>query len=236
MSDKGSQYRFVDRPPEEFRRPEINPYIRIHREFGPPVVIGEHAPGHRGQWSEAVFGRQAPLHVEVGPGNGFYLSGMAAKHPDQNWLGVEIRFKRVVLCAKKIRAAGIDNARITRYDAWFLKDIFGEGELSGLVTNHPDPWPKDKQADKRLMSRPFAEWAASALRPGARWRLKTDFVSHVERLSTCIDGLPFRILGRSNDVRSDGAPWPDEDDIITNYQRKFYDKNLPIYALWLERI
>jgi tRNA (guanine-N7-)-methyltransferase len=235
MSQHGDRYRFIDRPPEEYRRPDVNPYIRLHREFGPPVVIGEHAPGHRGRWAE-VFGTPSPLHVEIGPGNGFFLSGMAARHPDQSWLGVEIRFKRVVLCAKKIRAAGIENARITRYDAWCLKDIFAEGEIAGLHTNHPDPWPKEKQISKRLMSRPFAEWAAGALKPGARWRLKTDFVSHIERLSGCIEGLPFRILGRSDDVLSQGTPWPDEDDIVTNYQQKFYKKNLPIYALWLERI
>ena len=78
--------------------------------------------------------------------------------------------------------------------------------------------------------------AAVALQPGARWRLKTDFRSHVERLMSCIDGLPFRIVGQVDDVRQNGTPWPEEDDVVTNYQQKFYNKNLPIYALWLERV
>jgi len=236
MSQNGDRYKFVDHPPDAYRRPDVNPYVRSYRTFGPEVIVGDRAPDFRGRWGEGAFDTPAPLHVEIGPGNGFYLSGMAGKHPDQNWLGVEIRFKRVVLCAKKIRAAGVPNAKITRYDAWCLSDIFADGEIAGLYTNHPDPWPKEKQVDKRLMSRPFAEWAAGALKPGARWRLKTDFKSHVERLSGCLDGLPFRILGRSDDVLHDGTPWPAEDDIVTNYQQKFYNKNLPIYALWLERI
>jgi tRNA (guanine-N7-)-methyltransferase len=226
---------FTDRRPEEYRRPEINPYLTLHREFGPPVIVGEDAPGFRGRWEEA-FGREAPLHLEIGSGNGFFLAGMAALHPERNWLGLEIRFKRVVLCARKIKSAGVENARIGRYDAWHLEDLFEDGGLEGLYTNHPDPWPKERHEKNRLMGPVFARWAAGALKPGARWRLKTDHLINVNGLLAAVEGLPFRVTGRSDDVEHDGAPWPEADDIVTNYQTKFYKKGEPIYAVEVERL
>ena len=120
-------HRFVDTRPDDLPRPDLNPYLRLHREWGPPVLTASDAAANRGRW-DAAFEAPGPLHVEVGPGNGFHLAGMAARHPDVNWLGLEIRYKRVVLCAKKIESAGVArNARIARYDAWWLDDVFAPG-------------------------------------------------------------------------------------------------------------
>ena len=80
-----------------------------------------------------------PCTLRSGLENGFYLAGMAERHPDRNWLGIEIRFKRVVLVARKIIAAQANNARIARYDAQQLDDLFEAGELAGLHINHPIP-------------------------------------------------------------------------------------------------
>lgn len=232
MTNRG----FTDKRPEEYRRSDINPYLQLHRSFGPPVLVGEDAPSYRGRWPEAFSQRAAPLHVEVGSGNGFFLTGMAQRHPEYNWLGLEIRFKRVVLCARKLVAAGVSNARIGRYDAWHLSDLFHPGEIAGLYTNHPDPWPKDRHEKKRLIGPVFAQWAAAALAPGARWRLKTDHPINVDGMLAAIEGLPFVVRGRSDDVQRDGTPWPEDDDVVTNYQRKFYVRNEPIYAVEVERI
>ena len=232
------EHRFRDKGPDELSRPDINPYLKLHRELGPPVITAEQAPSFRGRWADAFavdgLPRSAPLHVEIGSGNGFFLAGMAARHPERDWLGIEIRFKRVVLCAKKIRAEGVANARIMRYDAWFLDDIFEPGEVAGLYVNHPDPWPKDRHAKKRLLGTSFAGWAARALQPGACLRLKTDYADNVELLLESVADLPFAVVGRTVDIRATGAPWGD-DDVITNYQSKFYRKNEPVHALELRR-
>ena len=228
---------FRDVLPEELPMPDLNPYVRLYREIGPPVVLGGDAASFKGAWHKA-FGREAPLHVEVGPGNGFYLAGMAARHPDRNWLGIEIRYKRVVLCARKIIQAQVtEQARITRYDAWWLHNIFEPGELAGLVTNFPDPWKKESEGKKRLMSERFARWVAEALAPGGTWRIKTDHKPNVDRVVTAVSEaeLPFEILGISEDVGGDGAPWDAADDVITNYQTKFIKKGLPTHALLLRR-
>jgi tRNA (guanine-N7-)-methyltransferase len=237
MSQHGRHLRpFTDRAPEDYPMPDLNPYLRLHREAGPPVITAEQATGFRGRWADA-FGADRPLHVEIGSGNGFFLAGMAARHPEQSWLGIEIRFKRVMLCATKIKRTGCENARITRYDAWWLDDLFLPGDLQGLYVNHPDPWAEKARHDKnRLMGPVFAAWASRALAVGARLRLKSDHLVNLDSLEAGIAGLPLRLLARVEDLGANGTPWPADDDVITNYQRKFIQRGEPVHAMWLERV
>ena len=225
----------TDPRPSDLPMPDLNPYLRQHIEWGPPVLTASAAAAHRGRWAEA-FDRPQPLHLEVGPGNGFHLAGMAAQHPDRNWLGVEIRYKRVVLCAKKIEATGTTaNARVCRYDAWWLDDLFAPGEVAGLYVNHPDPWTKDRHQKKRLMGAFFAAWAARAMAEGAVLRMKTDHRPNIDRLVEAFEGLPLRVVARTDDVVANGLPWPADDDIRTNYQSKFTKRGEPIFSMLAER-
>ena len=225
---------FRDPLPEELPKPDLNLHVEQYFNFGSPVVLGRDARNYCGKWDDA-FASAAPLCLEIGAGNGFFLAGMAEKFPEKNWLGIEIRYKRVVMTAKKIQKAGVTNARITRYDNWCLDDLFVQDELAGLYTNHPDPWSKKRQAKKRILSKPFATWAADVLQSGAEWRIKTDFGTHIDTMLAVIEALPFTIIGVSRDAHKDGFPWAIEEDITTNYERKFIERELPIHALRLVR-
>lgn len=240
-SDPGPGPRFVDTPPERYTNPEANPYVVSHAEYGPPLLTATDAQGFSRDW-DRCFGRSAPLHVEIGSGNGFWLAAMGERHPEWNLLGIELRYKRTVLCAKKLDKAGVKTARIARYHAAFLDDLFAEGSISGLYVNHPDPWPRIRQERNRLLSRWFLEDAARLLKVGAWLRVKSDFEPNVRRLPKLLAAgprgeplppLPFEITGVSDDVITGDAPWPD--DIETNYQSKFRKKGEPVYAIELVR-
>ncbi len=233
--------RFKDRAVESFAFPDSNPYLVSHREFGRPVMPASDAWRQRGEW-HVEFGREAPLHVEIGSGNGFFLTELARRHPDWNLIGVEIRYKRVVMLGKKLVEAGVSNARSVRYHAAFLDDLFEPGTLSGLYVNHPDPWPKERHEKNRLISRWFLGDVVRLLKPGGWLRLKSDHEPNVERLIELIDhspegelapALPLRVTGRSDDIIKGEAPWPD--DIETNYQSKFRRRGLPVYAVEVVR-
>lgn len=228
----GNHKRFEDKRPEDFSRPGINPYVATHREFGEEVLPASDAKGWRGRWGE-YFGREAPLHLEVGSGNGFYLSGMAALHPECDWIGVEIRFKRVVLVGRKLRAAGLNNARIVRYDARALDELFLPGSLAGVHVNHPDPWERESRRHHRLIDREFLELLTRLCAPGAELRLKTDFGPHVKALVKAAEGLPWEVVGTTPDVDATGNLWPD--DVVTNYQRKARERGAPVHAALLRR-
>lgn len=238
--------RFQDVPAEAFKRPDANPYLLSHREHGLPLLPADQAWPLKGRWDEH-FGGPAPLHVEIGSGNGFFLAGMAARHPDQHWIGIEIRYKRTVLCAKKIEAArATTNARIVRYHAAFLDDLFEEGSLDGLHVNHPDPWPKERHEKNRLISRWFLEDVVRLLKPGGVFRLKSDHKPNVDRLVHVLDHgpddeplppLPLRIVTPITDVHAVADfHWADgEPDLETNYQSKFRKRGEPVYVVEVVR-
>ena len=225
---------FLDPLPEEMHISDLNPHVKAYFQHGSPVVVGREAKQYKGNW-EACFGRKAPLCLEIGSGNGFFLEGMAQKNPEKNWLGVEIRYKRVIMVAKKLDEAAVQNARILRYDNWCLDDLFEEGSVSTVYCNHPDPWSKRRQANKRILAKPFARWMAWAMADGAEWRIKTDFETHIDTMLKVIEDLPYTVLGISRDAHNTGFPWELEDDVTTNYERKFIERNEPIYALRLQR-
>ena len=223
---------FIDRLPDFLSRPDLNPYTKLHRTFGRPLLPADEAWRYRGRWHE-LFQRTAPLHLEIGTGNGFFLAALAKTKPEINLVGIEIRYKRSVLTARKLRVAGATHAVIARYHAAYLDDLFETGELSGIYVNHPDPWPRVKHVKHRLVSRWFMEDVARLLKPGGRFRMKSDFLPNIERAEEVIDGLPLSVVGRCLDVTGSDAPWAD--DIETNYQSKFRKRGLPVAAIELLR-
>ncbi len=235
---EGDRPRFQDRT-DDYPRQDVNPFIHEHRNFAPILLPADQAWTFRGRWSEAFDGRDAPLHLEIGSGNGFFLAEYARRNPDLNVLGIELRYKRTVLCARKIQAAGATaNARIARYHAAYLDDLFEPGSLATIHVHHPDPWPKERHEKNRLISRWFLEDVVRYLKPGGEFRLKSDFRPNIDRVEELLGDpaappLPLRVSGRSDDVTTGPAPWPD--DIETNYQSKFRKRGLPVYAIALNR-
>ncbi len=227
--------RFRDREAEELRRPDVNPYVATHRGASDLLIPADEAWKWRDRWHE-LFGRAAPLHLEVGSGAGFFLTGMARAHPEVDFVGVELRFKRVVVCARKLDVAGVKNARIARYHAAFLDDLFSDDALDALYVNHPDPWPKDRHEKNRLIAPWFLADAARLLKPGGELRIKSDHPPNVLRVPEILaehPTLPLEITGRSDDVVRDGTPWPG--DVETNYQKKKRLAGIPVLATALRR-
>ena len=224
---------FWDPYPEEMYNSELNPYVKEYFEHGSPVVVGRDAKQYKGKW-DACFGRTAPLCLEIGSGNGFFLEGMAQKNPDHNWLGIEIRYKRVIMVAKKLEEAGVENGRILRYDNWCLDDLFEEGSLAGVYCNHPDPWTKKRQAHKRIW-RSLCHWMAWAMADGLSGASKPILKRTLTRCWVSLKICHIQCLeSHATHIGMVFHGNPPE-DITTNYERKFIERNLPIYALRLQR-
>ncbi len=224
---------FATRADRPEHRPEVNPYRDGHRSYGPGLIPAEEAPRWKGRWHEN-FGRSAPIHLELGLGNGRHLGARAAANPGLDFVGLEIRYKRCVVAADRAREAEAESrVRVVRYSWFNLGDLFADGELAGIHVYHPDPWERGRQAKHRLIEPGFVQAAARLVAPGGELRLKTDFKGHFDALLKALPGTPWQVQGSSLHVARDGAPWPD--DIVTGYQAKFNEKALPVYAAWLRR-
>ena len=104
-----------------------------------------------------VFGRKAPLAVEIGYGGGEYLAWWAANRPEWDFVGIELPPESVMRAAPQFAAQGLSNVRLLRGDArYLLRELFGTGTLERVLMQFPMPWPKEKHAKHRVYSPDFA--------------------------------------------------------------------------------
>jgi len=138
-----------------------------------------------------VFGRSAPLVVEIGCGVGEATGVLAAARPGCNVLALEVWLPGVAASLAEVAAAGAENVRFCSIDAvWSLQNLVPPRGLEELWTFFPDPWPKARHHKRRLVQPDFAALVASRLRPGGAWRLATDWAPYAEHMQAVLDAEP----------------------------------------------
>ena len=137
-------------------------------------------------WS-AVFGRQAPLLVEIGGGYGEALAAMAAAHPQYNYVSFEVYLPGLGAMLNKLSAAQLTNARVVRADAAdYLPLLFADGEVAGVHIFFPDPWPKKRHHKRRLLNADFIAALARKISPGGFVHITTDWPPYAVAAQTCL--------------------------------------------------
>lgn len=166
----------------------------------------------------AVFGRTAPLTVEIGTGNGLYLADEAARRPDQDFVGVEISGEFFVKMRKRIERAGLSNVRCVRADANLVLDRwFARESLARIVGNHSDPWPKRRHRDRRLFRPEFYPLAERLLAPGGVLEFQTDVGWY---FNLAINALRRRSGWRIEWAGAAEPPKAEAGEVVTNFERK----------------
>lgn len=131
----------------------------------------------------ALFGRNAPVHLEIGFGNGDALAAMAAAHPENSYLGIEVHRPGIGALLRRVDSLGLSNVRVIAGDAVeFLTQRIPEHSLAAVYLFFPDPWPKKRHHKRRLVQTAFAALVRSRLRPGGRWHLATDWEDYARHM------------------------------------------------------
>ncbi|MEX2198587.1 MAG: tRNA (guanosine(46)-N7)-methyltransferase TrmB [Burkholderiales bacterium] len=139
----------------------------------------------------AVFGRQAPLVLEIGSGMGETTVRIAAQRPDSDFIAVEVHGPGVGSLLKRIDELGLKNLRGIRHDALeVLEHMIGDGALAGIHLFFPDPWPKKRHHKRRLVQPDFAALAARKLAPGGYLHAATDWADYAEQMLEVLSGEP----------------------------------------------
>lgn len=126
-----------------------------------------------------VFGRLAPLVLEIGSGHGAAAIAYAAAHPSHDVLAVEVHVPGVARMLAAAEAAGVTNLRVHRGDALpLLTDDIAPGSLAAVHLFFPDPWPKKKHAKRRFVQQHTLTLVARALAPDGVLRIATDHAAH----------------------------------------------------------
>jgi tRNA (guanine-N7-)-methyltransferase len=140
---------------------------------------------------DEAFGRRAPKILEIGFGMGETTARIAAAHPENDYLGVEVHTPGVGALLKLIEAQGLANLRIVQHDAVeVLREMIAPAALDGAHVFFPDPWPKKRHHKRRLVQPEFVRLLASRLKPGAYVHLATDWQDYAEQMLAVLAAEP----------------------------------------------
>lgn len=152
-------------------------------------------PWIRSDWPldwTAVFGRKAPLRLELGFGNGEYLAARASAEPEIDWVGVEISWGSVRRLLRRLENLEITNVRVVHGDGSFLlRKLFAARSLDRVVINHSDPWPKKRHRERRLIQPRLIRDLAERLETGGEVRIATDHAEYAEWISEVLEGQGY---------------------------------------------
>jgi len=162
--------------------------MRALEELGPQYVL---------PWADqvmdpvAVWGRSAPLVVEIGFGMGGATAEIARQRPDVDFLGIEVHTPGVGALLKLISEQKLDNLRIVQHDAVEVLDrMIAPASLAGLHIFFPDPWHKKKHNKRRLIQAEFVARLVTRLAPGGYLHCATDWQPYAEQMLEVLSAEP----------------------------------------------
>ena len=155
--------------------------------------------------SAHVFGRHAPVILEIGFGMGETTAKIAAGMPDKDFIGVEVHTPGVGSLLKHIGEQGLSNLRIIQHDAVEVAThMLAPASLAGIHIFFPDPWHKARHHKRRLIQPPFVALLASRLAPGGYLHCATDWQDYAEQMLQVLSAEPSL-----KNTAADYAPRPD---------------------------
>lgn len=176
----------------------------------------------KGNWRSLMKNASA-LWVEVGCGKGKFTAETAAANPDVLLIAVERCREAMVVAMEKAKSMALKNVFFIDMDVAGIEDIFDREEIDRLFINFPDPWPRKKNAKRRLTHRGFLDKYCRVVHPDGEIHFKTDnaplFEFSVEEFAAC--GLQVNNLTRN--LHENGIV-----GIMTGYEEKFHALGTPI--------
>ena len=192
----------------------------------------------KGKWEE-LFGRKAPLMLEIGMGKGRFIIDMALKYPEYSFIGLE-RYESVMVKAlgklDRMERDGIPvpgNLRFLCMDAANLTDQFEVGEIDKIFLNFSDPWPKERHAKRRLESRGFLKVFGQVLKNEGIIEFKTDNEGLFDFALAELGDSGYDLIYCSRDLHADEEEM--KDNVMTEYEEKFSSKVNKIFKYMIKK-
>lgn len=192
--------------------------VRTGRDLVADARFLVDAEGLRHGDFSSLFGREAPLVVEVGFGNGMKLVEMATARPTVNFVGIELYGKGIIKLSRRLEREGVENVRIIRGEAYkTLSTCFADGQIDEMHINFPDPWPKLRHHKRRFVTAALPVLLHRKVRPGGMVFMATDFDCYAFQMRDVFEAHP----GFVNTEGPHRFIYHIPGRIETKYERKF---------------
>jgi tRNA (guanine-N7-)-methyltransferase len=174
---------------------------------------------------EKIFGRTAPLHADLGCGDGSFICALAERMPETNFLGIERLLARIRSAAQK--AAMVGNVRLLRMEnSYAVRYLLPAGSVETFYLLFPDPWPKRRHWRRRSVTAEFLGAISQALAENGRFVIATDHLDYFEKIEEIARANPdFAVVD-----------FADGDLSRTNFERQFRARGVAIHWLELRKV
>jgi tRNA (guanine-N7-)-methyltransferase len=173
-----------------------------------------------------LFGRQAPLQVEVGSGKGLFLRSAAAALEDANFLGIEIAAKYARFAAAMLAKRDLHNALVVQADALrIFNELLPDASIQAVHVYFPDPWWKKRHKKRRVMRESFLRDIQRTLSSGGTLHFWTDVE---EYFHTTLELIAASTALRGP-INSPETPAEHDMDYRTHFERRMRQRNEPVY-------
>lgn len=175
----------------------------------------------------------ARLWMEIGFGNGDFLTHLAARHPQDRFIGIDLFLEGVSALLRKLERQESHNVRVVVDNAVIvLMERIPVACLDRVIINFPDPWPKKRHHKRRLVQRSFLDLLAPRMREGGELTLATDWSAYADEMLGLLEDHPAFHNAADSD---DGFAPPPDDWIETRFQKKGRKVGRPAHHLWFKR-
>jgi len=138
-----------------------------------------------------IFGRDAPVVVEIGSGMGETTARIARENPATDYVAIEVHAPGVGSLLKMLAEEAVPNVRVVQHDAVdVMREMVPESSLAGIHVFFPDPWPKKRHHKRRLIQPAFTALAASRLAAGGYLHVATDWQDYAEHVLAVLSATP----------------------------------------------
>ena len=138
---------------------------------------------------EKIFGRKAPLHVDLGCGDGSFLCALAQRMPCKTFLGIERLLGRIRSAARK--AASLDNVRLLQMESFYaVRYLLPAESVETFYLLFPDPWPKRRHQRRRIVTPDFLNSVHVALEQNGAIYIATDHLDYFQKIKRIAESTP----------------------------------------------
>jgi tRNA (guanine-N7-)-methyltransferase len=173
---------------------------------------------------EKIFGRRAPLHVDLGCGEGSFLCALAQRLPNKNFLGIERLLGRIRSSARK--AAGLSNVRLLQMESSYaVRYLLPAAAVETFYLLFPDPWPKRRHHRRRIVTPEFLNSVHTALEISGVIYIATDDLDYFRKIKDIARSTSgFAIAAVDVELPPSG------------FELIFRQKGAPIYSVALRKV
>ncbi|MBD5432548.1 MAG: tRNA (guanosine(46)-N7)-methyltransferase TrmB [Lactobacillus sp.] len=196
----------------------------------PEAILNEPSIDEKINWNERFADFSKPLAIEIGSGKGQFITTLAKKHPEMNFIGVELQTTAAGMILRTKLEEKIDNLQLMCADAANIAYYLPENSVDVLYLNFSDPWPKTRHEKRRLTYKIFLDKYRKVLKPEGHLEFKTDNRGLFEYSLVSMNNYGMKFEHVSVDLHHDNDEIAQR-NVETEYEHKFAAKGNPIYCL-----